>query len=93
MTVRTKTASIILLIQLLCAALLCGGARAAERDVFDYAGQDAAPAGRRRIVFIAAGGTHGGRGSHEFLAGATYLARRINAEFPNAFAVVYPQDK
>lgn len=65
---------------------------AAEKDVFDYGAQARASAGTRRIVFIAASGTHGGRGNHEFLAGGTYLARRINAEFSNAYAVVYPEN-
>jgi putative membrane-bound dehydrogenase-like protein len=68
-------------------------AEVAQRDVFNYEAQSKAPVGTRRIVFIAANGTHGGRGYHEFLAGATYLARRINAEYPNAFAVVYPQSQ
>ena len=68
-------------------------AEPAQRDVFNYEAQSKAPAGTRRIVFIAANGTHGGRGNHEFLASATYLARRINAEYPNAFAVVYPQSQ
>ncbi|MEI6535518.1 MAG: PVC-type heme-binding CxxCH protein, partial [Verrucomicrobiaceae bacterium] len=63
------------------------------KDVFDYEAQSKASKGMRRIVFIAAGGTHGGRGNHEFLAGGTYLARRINAEFPNAYAVVYPENQ
>jgi hypothetical protein len=68
-------------------------AEVAQRDVFNYEAQSKAPAGTRRIVFISANGTHGGRGYHEFLPGATYLARRINAEYPNAFAVVYPQSQ
>ena len=74
-------------------AVVCGPLHAADKDVFDYAAQNAAPAGTRRIVFIAASGTHGGRGNHEFLAGASYFARRINAVYPNAYAVVYPENK
>ena len=93
MTVRTTTAFLSFLTRLACLALLCARLCAADRDVFDYSAQNAAPAGTRRIVFIAASGTHGGRGNHEFLAGATYLARRINAEFPNAHAVVYPENQ
>ncbi len=72
---------------------LGGSLVAAERDVFDYAAQAAAPAETKRIVFITGNGTHGGRGNHEFLAGGTYLARRINAVFPNAYAVVYPESQ
>ena len=66
---------------------------AAEKDVFDYEAQRAAPADTRRIVFIAAKGTHGSRGNHEFMAGSVYCARRINAVYPGACAVVYPEDK
>lgn len=66
---------------------------AAEKDIFDYDAQRAAGAGTRRIVFIATRGTHGGRGNHEFLAGESYLARRINAVYGKAYAVVYPDDK
>ena len=65
----------------------------AAKDVYDYDGQKNAPAGTKRIVFIATHGTHGGIGSHEFLAGSLYLARRINAVYPNAWAVVYTEDK
>ncbi len=66
---------------------------AADRDVLDFAAQKNAPAGTKRIVFIADKGTHGGRGNHEFQAGMLYMARRINALFPNAYAVVYTSDK
>ena len=75
------------------AALFLGSLQAAEKDVFNYAAQGQAPAGTRRIVFITANGTHGGRGNHEFFAGGAYLARRINAEFQNAYAVVYPENQ
>ena len=61
------------------------------RDVFDYAAQEKAETGTKRLVFIAATGTHGGGGQHEFFAGATYLARRINESYPHAHAVVYPE--
>ena len=66
---------------------------AADKDLFDYAAQAAAPAGTKRIAFICATGTHGPRGNHEFLAGGIYLARRINAVYPQAHAVVYREDK
>lgn len=64
--------------------------RAAEKDVFNYKAQHDAPAGTKRIVFIAATETHGKPGAHEFMAGGIYFARTINADYPNAFAVVYP---
>ena len=64
---------------------------AAEKDIFDYKAQRDAPDGTKRIVFIAATGSHGARGNHEFMAGSIYFARTINADFPNAYAVVYPQ--
>lgn len=75
---------------LLALAFLTTAAFAQPRDIFDYAGQNNAPAGTKRLVFIAAKGTHGGGGQHEFLAGASYLARHINETYPQAFAVVYP---
>ena len=39
----------------------------------------------KRIVFVADTAPHGGRGNHEFLAAAIYLARTINANYPNAY--------
>ena len=86
----------LLVLACLLLALMIGGvsmASAAEKDVFDYEGQRNAPAGTRRIVFIATKGAHGGRGNHEFMAGSLYMARRINAVYPRAFAVVYSDDK
>lgn len=77
---------------LLALALLSSSAIAQPRDIFDYTGQNNAPAGTKRLVFIAAKGTHGGGGQHEFLAGASYLARRINETYSQAFAVVYPEN-
>lgn len=66
---------------------------AADRDVFDYNGQKNAPAGTKRIAFIASHESYGGIGNHEFFAGSLYLARRINTVYPNAWAVVYTDDK
>jgi hypothetical protein len=63
-----------------------------ERDIFDYAAQKAAK-DVKRIVFVADTAPHGARGNHEFLAGAIYLARTINANYPNAYAVVYTPAK
>ena len=77
----------------LLATLSLDRVSAAEKDVFNYEAQRAAAPGTKRIVFIASRGTHGGRGNHEFLAGETYLARRLNEVYPNAYAVVYPDDK
>lgn len=62
------------------------------KGLTDYAGQARAPGATRRIMFIAAKADYGGRGSHEFHAGATYLARRINEVYPEAWAVVYTDD-
>jgi hypothetical protein len=59
-----------------------------ERDIFDYAAQKAAK-GVKKIVFVADTAPHGPRGNHEFLAAAMYLARTINARYPDAYAVVY----
>src|SRR5205085_11095478 len=63
-----------------------------KRDIFNYEAQQAAK-NVQKIVFVADTAPHGPRGNHEFLAGAIYLARTINAEFPNAYAVVYTKDK
>ncbi len=63
-----------------------------ERDIFDYYAQKAAR-DVKKIVFVADTAPHGGRGNHEFLAGAIYFARTINANYPNAYAVVYTKDK
>src|SRR5580704_15063006 len=60
-----------------------------ERDVFNYAAQKAAPRDVKKIVFIADAGTHGGKGNHEFKAGAIYMARTLNAAYPNVYAVVH----
>lgn len=77
---------------LLALAFLTTAALGQPRDILDYTGQNNAPAGTKRLVFIAAKGTHGGGGQHEFFAGASYLARRINETYPQAFAVVYPEN-
>src|SRR6516164_8245608 len=63
-----------------------------ERDIFDYAAQKAAK-DVKKIVFVADTAPHGDRGNHEFLAGAIYFARTINANYPNAYAVVYTKNK
>jgi hypothetical protein len=63
-----------------------------ERDIFDYDAQKAAK-DVKKIVLIADTDPHGGRGNHEFLAAAIYLARTINANYPGAYAVVYTKAK
>jgi hypothetical protein len=68
------------------------GKEKAPRDIFDYAAQKAAK-GVKKIVFVADTDPHGGRGNHEFLAAAIYLARTINADYPNAYAVVHTKKK
>jgi hypothetical protein len=75
--------------------LLTPGASAGdkkERDIFDYEAQKAAK-DVKKIVFVADTAPHGPRGNHEFLAGAIYLARTINAHYPGAYAVVHTKDK
>src|SRR5580704_10325582 len=62
-----------------------------ERDIFDYDAQKASHG--KKIVFVADTAPHGARGNHEFLAAAIYLARTINAHYPDAYAVVYTKDK
>jgi hypothetical protein len=63
-----------------------------EKDITNYAAQKAAPKDVKKIVFIADKRPHGPRGNHEFVAGAIYLARTVNANYPNAYAVVHTQD-
>lgn len=76
----------------LALAFTCSAARAEDKDIFDYAAQRKAPAGTRKIAFVATKGTHGARGNHEFRTGAFYLARKINEVYPEAYAVVYSDD-
>jgi hypothetical protein len=77
---------------LLFFAIAAGPLCAAEKDIFDYKAYHAAPKSMKHIVFIATTGSHGSRGNHEFMAGSIYMARQLNADFPNAYAVVYSQD-
>src|SRR3954469_1146470 len=68
-------------------------AAAADKDVFDFAAQKAAPKAVKKIVFVADTGSHGARGNHEFVAGAILLARAVNAAYPgSAYAVVRTKD-
>jgi len=63
-----------------------------ERDIFDHEAQKNAK-GLKRIALIADTDTHGPPGNHEFLAAAIYLARTINAQYPDAYAAVYTRQK
>jgi hypothetical protein len=60
-----------------------------EKDIFNYVAQKTAGKDVKKIVFIADKDTHGGKGNHEFKAGAIYMARTLNAAYPNAYAVVH----
>jgi len=64
-----------------------------ERDLFDHEAQKKAGKDVKKIVFIAGTEPHGGRGNHEFMAAAIFLARTINENYPNAYAVVYSRAK
>jgi hypothetical protein len=90
---RLLTALFGLVMMLLAAGDVSGqdGAKT-ERDIFDYDAQKAAK-DVKRIVFIADTATHGPRGNHEFVAAAMYFARRINADYPGAYAVVHLYSK
>lgn len=74
------------------ALMVAGPALAQERDIFDYAAQLKADKAKR-IVFVADTAPHGPRGNHEFVAGAIYLARGINAHYPNAYCTVHTIQK
>jgi len=63
-----------------------------ERDLYDYDAQKAAK-DVKRIVFVADTEPHGPRGNHEFLAAAIYLAKTLNATYPNVHAVVHTKPK
>lgn len=63
-----------------------------EIDPFDLEAQKAA-SGVKKIVFIADTAPHGGRGNHEFVAGALYLARTLNAHDSGVHATVQTKNK
>lgn len=73
-------------------ALASAQEKAKERDIYDYEAQKVAK-GVKRIVFVADTAPHGPRGNHEFLAAAIYFARTINAQYPEAYAVVHTMQK
>jgi type 1 glutamine amidotransferase len=76
----------------LLAAIQIAPAVAQEKDIFNYVAQKKAGKDIKKIVFIADYGTHGGKGNHEFKAGAVYMARVLNSTYPNAYAVVHRND-
>jgi hypothetical protein len=71
----------------LAAPAVAQGAK--EKDIFNYVAQKNAGKDVKKIVFIADPNTHGGKGNHEFKAGAVYMARTLNAAYPNCYATVY----
>lgn len=84
-----------ILLILLCAGLTAFPVFAGEkkeRDIFDHEAQKAAK-NVTKIVFVADTAPHGPRGNHEFLAAAIYLARTINANYPDAYAAVHTKPK
>jgi hypothetical protein len=68
------------------------GGDSKDRDIFDHDAHKAAK-GYKRIALIADTDSHGARGNHEFVAAAVYLARTINANYPDAYAAVYTRQK
>jgi hypothetical protein len=64
------------------------GEQGKEKDIFNLATQKAAGKGVKKIIFVGDKRPHGPRGNHEFVAGAMYLARTLNALYPNCYAVV-----
>ena len=78
-----------LILACLLTAALSASASAQEKDIFNYVAQKAAGKDVKKIVFVADAGTHGGKGNHEFKAGAIYMARTLNATYPNCYATVH----
>ena len=89
---RARLSRLVLIMTLLAAAPALAADDKKERDIFDYDAQKAAK-DVKKIVFVADTAPHGDRGNHEFLAAAIYLARTINANYPDAYAVVYTKAK
>ncbi|NBO91740.1 MAG: hypothetical protein EBV06_05430 [Planctomycetia bacterium] len=63
------------------------------RDIYDHQAQKNASKDVKKIVFIVGTEPHGGRGNHEFVAAAIFMARTINANYPNAYATIYTRAK
>ena len=64
-----------------------------EKDVFNLAAQKAAGKDVKKILFVGDKRPHGPRGNHEFVAGPIYMARTLNADYPNCYAAVTTYDK
>jgi hypothetical protein len=64
-----------------------------EKDIFNLAAQNAAGPAVKKIVFVGDKRPHGPRGNHEFVAGPIYMARTLNAAYPNCYATVTTYDK
>ena len=74
-----------------------GQEKQAEKDIFNLAAQKAAPKDVKKILFIGDKRPHGPRGNHEFVAGPIFMARALNAYYPNCYAAVttytkFPKD-
>jgi len=78
---------------LLLATLTANAIHAQERDIFNYVAQAKAGKDVKKIVFIAADEGHGGKGNHEFKAGAIMMAQVLNSTYPNVYAVVHKNTK
>jgi hypothetical protein len=89
---RLAVATVTVALGLLLTADRAAAGGKKERDIYDYEAQKAAT-GVKKIVFVADTAPHGPRGNHEFLAAAIYLARTINAQNPDAYAVVHTMKK
>jgi hypothetical protein len=87
-----RVAAVLALAVALLSSARLAAAETKERDIFDYAAQKAAKK-VKKVVFVADTDPHGGRGNHEFLAAAVYLARTVNAADPGAYAVVHTKAK
>jgi hypothetical protein len=70
-----------------------GEEKGKEKDIFNIAAQKAAGKDVKKIVFVGDKRPHGPRGNHEFVAGPIYMARVLNAVYPNCYAVVTTHDK
>lgn len=69
----------------------CAGDK--EKDVFNLAAQKAAGKDVKKILFVGDKRPHGPRGNHEFVAGPIYMARTLNADYPNCYAAVTTYDR
>src|SRR6059058_482627 len=68
-------------------------AKKKEKDIFNIEKQKAAGKDVKKIVFVGDKRPHGPRGNHEFVAGPIYMARTLNAVYPNCYATVTTYDR